>query len=116
MRRLLRPRCHRARISRSSCSRWPSVSFVLPIPPLSCSTNHMWIARGSGSFSLIFQELHSSFEQHNTEDNPMRIMTFVAVVALLFLSHRLLAGEDPAKDPTRINVHVLGPEKLGSLP
>jgi cytochrome c peroxidase len=46
----------------------------------------------------------------------MRMLTFVALVVLFFLSHKLLAGDPPAKDPTRINVHVLGPEKLGSLP
>jgi cytochrome c peroxidase len=46
----------------------------------------------------------------------MRIMIFVAVVALLLLSQMILAGDDPAKDATRINIHVLGPEKVGSLP
>ena len=46
----------------------------------------------------------------------MRIITFVAVAALLLFSQELLAGDGPVKDVTRINIHVLGPEKLGSLP
>ena len=64
---------------------------------------------------LVLSEL-GCCNYHISEDIAMRMMTHVAVVALFFLSYTVLAGDEPRKDPTQINVHVLGPEKLGCLP
>jgi cytochrome c peroxidase len=60
--------------------------------------------------------LYLSCYAHIAEDIPMRMMTCISLAMLMFISPRVLAGDPPAKDPTKINIHIPGPEKLGPLP
>jgi len=45
-----------------------------------------------------------------------RMMIYAGILLFIFSTCVVLAGDDPAKATTSINIHILGPEKLGNLP